>query len=113
MKIVSRKPLINRKDNNKSSQLSYTVIFHSIAMKFLEVATLPSFYQYPCGCHVYTSQFLYELTILPEENEYFSLVSHFLRETSTTTCAVDRVEYFTVCIKLNGGSDEGVGNYIY
>ena len=42
---MSRKPCINREDNSKSSQFSYTVIVIVRTMKLLEVVTLPYIYQ--------------------------------------------------------------------
>ena len=43
-KTVSIKPCINREDKSNSSQFSYTDIFLTKTMKFLEVLTPPSIY---------------------------------------------------------------------
>ena len=46
-KTVSRKPYINRQDNSKISQFSYSVTVVSITIKLLEVVAPPSIYH---GC---------------------------------------------------------------
>ena len=46
MKIVSRNPCINREDNIKISQFSYTAIVITITMKLLVVVNPLSIYQH-------------------------------------------------------------------